>query len=193
MKPDGKVIGIVSADSNEGKSILAENLAYFLAQSSNCVFVDADMAEPTKIVGSNVKIHVKSIGNVLRGEVTLDNALLYSSESNLSILPSLASDKKETHSYLSVKSAKAIIDGCKTNSDYVVVNMPQLMAPADFYSFAQNVDQIIVIAEWGKSLSNTINFHLNQNDIKQNQILGLILENADMRKMDKHYGHKASA
>lgn len=189
----GKVVGVVAAQPGEGKSVVASNLALFLSQSARCVLIDADIRSSTPVVSDRKQGAVRSLADVLSGKAALSEALLNLKNGNLAVLASFAEEAGQVLPYLNAGSAGRVIEECRKEFDYVVVELPALLSPADFFSFAQTVDSFFIVAEWGKTLSNSLNFHLAQNGVDPDRILGVVLENADMKKMEKYYGHKVYA
>ncbi|GJL85997.1 MAG: hypothetical protein DHS20C02_17720 [Micavibrio sp.] len=184
------VIGVVSVEKTEGKSIVASNLALYTAQYANSILLDADIRSTTKKSMSGNTENGKGLADILLGKSPLKEVILHSKAENISILPSFQNDMAQTMAFLDTSRVKSLIDECKKKYDYIIVEFPPLIASADVYSFAQAVDCLVVVAEWGKTLPNNLNFHLRQNGIDSDKVIGVVLENANMKKMKKFYGHE---
>src|SRR5690606_16577112 len=84
-----KVIGIISATPNEGKSTVAANLALYLAKTgASCLLVDADVRNPT-IRQESFAEEIGGLGNVFAKEISMQDALVREARTGLSILPAL--------------------------------------------------------------------------------------------------------
>ncbi len=188
-----KVIGIISADSGKGKSIVASNLAVFAAQSSTCLLIDADIRSSEKFYGGLADGSDKGLENILIKNTSLDDTILVHKADGLSFLPRSGRDVNNALLHLNAAKVKGLVESCKKHYDIIIVDCPPLSEPSEVYGFAQAVDCFIIIAEWGKTLSNSLNFHLRQNGIPAEKILGVVLENTDTAKMVKHYGYKVPA
>jgi uncharacterized protein involved in exopolysaccharide biosynthesis/Mrp family chromosome partitioning ATPase len=188
IAPGGKkVIGVVSSDSGDARRFVAANLASFIALSSSCLLINADLrandSKPRGIGG--FKDILTRTGNMAETILRLKNG-------NLSLLESFAADLDDTLPYLTPAHVRVMVESLRAQFDNIVIIMPDLLMPAEACSFAGSVDSFIVVAEWGKTLPNELNFHLAQNKLDPAKILGVVLENADMKKMEKFYGHKIS-
>lgn len=186
-----KVIGVISAHQNEGVSMIASSLALYSGLSGdNTILIDHDLRNSTPIKGEKEQSYAMTLSHVLHGQGTLDQAVLINEAQNLAILPSVVSDNQTPFSHLSAVRVKKLVEQLAARHEYVIVDLPPLVATADVYSFAEVIDTYVVVAEWGKTLPNSLNFYLEQNGIPQDKILGLVLNKADMAKMKKFYGHK---
>lgn len=73
---------------------------------------------------------------------------------------------------------------------YIIIDLPPLISKADFQSWSQVVQGLIIIGKWGQTLPNSLNFHLSENNVDRTRIIGIALEGADLKKMQSQYGHK---
>lgn len=185
-----RVIGVVSTDSGEGKSIVAASIALYMAQFSGTILLDADMRSDSKRKRSKANSNDKGLEDVLLGKTAIKETILHCKSHNLSVIPSFQNDLGQTITFLDTEKVKRLVDECQKQHDYVIIELPPLTSTADVYSFAQAVDCLVVVAEWGKTQPNELNFHLQQNGMVAGNILGVVLENADMERMSKFYGHK---
>lgn len=185
-----RVIGVVSSDSGEGKAIVAASIALYMAQFSDTILLDADMRSGSKKKRSKSNSGEKGLEDILLGKTAMKETVLHCKSQNLSIIPSFQNDLGQTLTFLDTDKVKRLVDDCKKLNDYVIIELPPLTSTADVYSFAHAVDCLVVVAEWGKTQPNDLNFHLQQNGMGAGNILGVVLENADMERMSKFYGHK---
>ncbi|HBR68871.1 MAG TPA: hypothetical protein DEA55_05800 [Rhodospirillaceae bacterium] len=187
-----RVIGVVSSDSGEGKAIVAASIALYMAQFSGTILLDADMRSDSKRKRSKSNAGEKGLEDILLGKTAIKETILHCKSHNLSVIPSFQNDLGQTLAFLDTDKVKRLVDECQKQHDYVIIELPPLTSTADVYSFAQAVDCLVVVAEWGKTQPNELNFHLQQNGMGAGNILGVVLENADMERMSKFYGHKVN-
>lgn len=188
-----KVIGIISADAGKGKSIVASNLAVFAAQSARCLLIDADIRSSAKSYGDGAGAGESGLEDILVRNAPLDQVILSHKEDGLSFLPRSGRDVHSALLHLNAGKVKGLLETCKKHYDIVIVDCPPLTEPSEVYGFAQAVDCFIIVAEWGKTQSNSLNFHIRQNGIPAEKILGVVLDNTDTARMVKHYGYKVPA
>ena len=188
-----KVIGILSTFPGEGASEISNNLALYTGFTGNkSLFINGNLRKFTKISTQN-KVRPSFVGLAgvfLKGK-PLREVTLYNERLNVSFLPSLPEESEEVLKALNSQQLKSFINRCQNNFQYIFVDLPPLVASADLYAYAQAIDGFVLVSEWGKSLSNAINFHLQQNLIAKEKILGVVLNRSHMRKLRKFYGHTA--
>ena len=188
-----KVIGIISADAGKGKSIVASNLAVFAAQSARCLLIDADIRSSAKSYGDGAGAGESGLEDILVRNAPLEQVILSHKEDGLSFLPRSGRDVHSALLHLNAGKVKGLLETCKKHYDIVIVDCPPLTEPSEVYGFAQAVDCFIIVAEWGKTQANSLNFHIRQNGIPAEKILGVVLDNTDTARMVKHYGYKVPA
>ncbi|PCJ95738.1 MAG: hypothetical protein COA45_11980 [Zetaproteobacteria bacterium] len=182
-----KIVGVISDVPNAGKSVTASNLALFMAQSQKkCLLIDADLRNP--VLSSRNFTLGKGLSYAL-SEKTLDkDVLLHDSKTNLYVLPA---DKNSNGAANSVEldDMKALLESCKDTFDYIIIDLPPLSATSDASGLSTFIDHFLLVLEWGKSKPNSLNFYLKQSDISKSKVLGVILGQADMKKMVRNYDH----
>ncbi len=188
-----KVIGIISADAGKGKSTVASNLAVFAAQSARCLLIDADIRSSAKSYGDGAGAGESGLEDILVRNAPLEQVILSHKEDGLSFLPRSGRDVHSALLHLNAGKVKGLLETCKKHYDIVIVDCPPLTEPSEVYGFAQAVDCFIIVAEWGKTQANSLNFHIRQNGIPAEKILGVVLDNTDTARMVKHYGYKVPA
>ncbi len=182
-----KIIGVVSDIPNEGKSITAANLALFIAQTqSKCLLIDADIRNPV-LSKNNFKLVNKGLHEALTNKNIARDYLLHDQDTNLYVLPNNFSTIKTNID--DTKHMKKLLERCQEKFDYVIIDLPPLSATSDAYSFSTFIDYFLLALEWGKSEPNSLNFNLNQNNIDRDKIIGIILNQANMKQMVNNYHH----
>lgn len=186
-----RVIGFVSPNENESFS-LPLNLASYISQTATCVFVDANFRSTKRIDGEGLYFS-KGFGESLSSGVDIKAAqFIHDHEGGrkLAVLSPGAMTQDIFTDAVTLDNIGQLMKALEEKFDYVIVNVPSLLAKAEAYSFIQNVDKIVVMAKWGKTKPNDLNFVIAQNKIEKEKILGLTLTDTDMAAMEKHYGHK---
>lgn len=183
-----KVIGVTSDNPHQGKSVMAANLALYIAQSgSKCLLIDADLRNPILSEENFVKVD-NGLGAVLSKSVSLQNAIIQDPKTNLFILPS-ESKQSLTSGLVGSENMKDLIDKTKDGFEYIIIDLPALAATADASFSSVFVDAFLLVLEWGKAKPNNLDFNLKLNEISKDKILGVVLAQADMKEMAKNYGH----
>ena len=187
---ESKVIGVMADKPNFGKSVAAANLALFIAQSgSKCLLIDADVRNPI-LSQDNFVENSKGLNDALSKKKITRTMLLRDQKTDLYVLPNGQSNVSVEDKLLNASKMKELISSCIENFDYIVIDLPPLSATSDASGFSSFIDRFLLVLEWGKSKPNSLNFHLKQNDISKDQILGAILAQADMQEMMQNYDHE---
>ena len=186
-----KVIGVISIDRDGGQSAVSSNLALYTSQFAPTVLIEANIRKPSAFVRASGGL--SGTGDILQGKASLKDAVLQEPSGGLAVIPSLTQAAGRMMAHLNARNVSGLIAACKKQYDYIIVDCPSLMAVSDVYGFARAADYFVIVAEWGRTLPNNLDFHLKQNGIAKEKVLGVILENTDMKKMEKLYGHKTTA
>lgn len=185
-----KIIGIISTHPDEGASIIASSLAFSIAQSSKSptLLIDADLKTSSPIKIKNKKIKIDDLSSILADDMPLNEVTLKSKE-KVSFLPSFEFNASKTLTYLDNKNLTKLLNACEATYEYVIIDLPPLISTSDVYGFADVIDSFVIVAEWGKTLPNSLNFYLNQNSIAKEKVLGVILNKANLRKLKTNFGY----
>ncbi|MGB4057723.1 MAG: Wzz/FepE/Etk N-terminal domain-containing protein [Alphaproteobacteria bacterium] len=181
----GKTIGVVTADDNgDGQSIIAFNLALCASQKMKTLVVDANPHFSNLIFRQYKKygkINSLKLADYQKSILTREDGLL-------SIL--FLHDDKMGKRPMEFEDLKKLLGEIIENYELVVFICPPLAYQAEMFSYANVLDSFLMVAEWGKTLPNNLNYLISQNSAIKNKILGLVLENTHTDKMKRHFGYK---
>ncbi len=184
------VIGVSADVPDASKSELAGNLALHLAQSGHkCLLIDADARNPD-LTEENLGYVQKSLYQVLSGNASLDEAIILDTQTNLYILASELNIAVEKRTLVHTKAMVELVEAAKKQFDYVVVNLPSMATASDASFSVSYVDYFLFVLKWAKSKPNEFNFMLKTNEMPKDKVLGVVLGDADMKRMAKDYGHR---
>lgn len=182
-----KVIGILSDEHSLAKQIIASSVAYHLGHSAPCLLIEA--SSKPEFNKSKPVAFPNTLRDVVENNVPLKDAVIVDNRGKWAFLPPDVKTSDE-QSPLTIQKVGSLMESAKSQFEYVVIDLPPMFATADLIAYADNVDFFVVVAEWGKTLSNSLNFYLSQNDIAKDKVLGVMLVDADIKKLEKLYGHK---
>lgn len=181
---ESKVIGVISDTPHEGKSLTASNLALHAAKSGTaCLLVDADLQNPV-LSRNNALQQVDNLDSNVCKNLSFKDLLVCDPKTNLFILPSTPGNE------MTEEDMKRMIEEARNVFDYVIVDMPPLSTGSSAASIAQVIQSFLVTLEWGKTLPNRLKFHLKQSGIENENILGAVISETDMKEMEDKYSHK---
>ncbi|KRD65974.1 polysaccharide biosynthesis tyrosine autokinase [Ensifer sp. ENS10] len=198
-----RVIGIVSAVPDEGKSIIAANFAALLAASGKkTLLIDADIRKPglSKMINPPPKT---GLVEALIGESSWPAGIKIDQKTKLAIFPvggeaGAKSEPYDSHELLASPAMADLIDNARKSFDYVIVDLAALAPVVDGKAFSPLADGFIYVAEWGRTPSRLVRDLLNSEPQINGKILGVILNKTDMNELAKysdfggaeHYRHR---
>ena len=138
---DCKTIMVTSAIENEGKTNCVVNLSLALSGYGKKVcLVDCDLRKPSI---HRLQRHSSGLAYVLKGEVTLEEAIFKHDESNLDILLAGLIPPNPTELLASTKMQK-IIEQLKEKYDYVIFDTPPCIGISDVSVLGRYMDAVII-------------------------------------------------
>jgi capsular exopolysaccharide synthesis family protein len=144
-----RVIGITSPASGDGKSVTAANLALAMAQElqRRVVLVDADLRHPS--VHSLFAVERgPGLSDVLTGQATLDEALVYLPELQLSLLPAGSGADYPTE-LLGSMAMRRTLDALGGRFDRMLLDLPAALPLADVGTVAPLTDGMLMVVRAG--------------------------------------------
>ena len=142
-----KALLLTSTVPEEGKTVVAANLAVALAQANRKVLlVDADMRRPR--LGKIFHVDGQGLGlaQLLSGDVSLDAAVQPTEVERLSLIPCPATPTNPSELLESERLA-TFIASAKERYDFVLFDSPALMAVTDAAVLASRVDGVVLVVK----------------------------------------------
>ncbi|MCA1407573.1 polysaccharide biosynthesis tyrosine autokinase [Ensifer sp. IC3342] len=187
---DSRVIGIVSAVPDEGKSVIAANFAAQLAASGKrTLLIDGDIRKPglTQMITPTPRT---GLVETLMGEATWPAGIKVDQRTKLAIFPvgGGASNHQphQSHELLASAAMANLIENARSSFDYVVVDLAPLAPVVDAKAFAPLADGFIFVVEWGKTPSRLVRDVLHSEPQINSKVLGVILNKTDMDELSKY-------
>ena len=184
---DVKVVSITSCVPNEGKSMVAFNLAVSMADSGKKVlFVDGDLRKSVLIGRYKINKAIKGLTQFLSGVEPLENVKYTTNIENLHMILSGPVPPNPAE-LLSSKKFAELVEATKKEYDYVVIDTPPIGQVIDPAIVAQQTDGVIFLV----SQAN-ISYKYAQKQIEQLKksgcrILGAVLNKVDPEGKGSYY------
>ncbi|MGN0334291.1 MAG: polysaccharide biosynthesis tyrosine autokinase [Lachnospiraceae bacterium] len=175
-KENRKVLVVTSVSENEGKSTAAANLAICLAeQSKKVMLIDGDFRRPSQFLIFNKKVRSdQEIGEVLKGNADAADAFLKTNIPNLFLMLGKNCYSSSTEMVQSVRM-KQILDVCRRNMDYVIIDSPPTGLMGDAEALAGYSDAVMLIVKQNYIYSEDINDVLDSFREHHSEVLGVVL------------------
>ncbi len=176
----GRTVGITSPCPQDGKSTTSINLAYALANEGHkVVLIDADMRHPSVYTSLELPIS-PGLSNVLSGEekINLHKGVLHE---NLSVMTSgdLPPNPSEL---IGSHKMKEILDSFKKSYDYILVDLPPVLAVSDPIVVSKYINGIILVTRCGYTRRKDIVESVRQFKFANVKIFGFVYNAAGIRK-----------
>jgi protein-tyrosine kinase len=168
---------VTSPGSRDGKSVTAANLALTMAQEfqRNVILVDADLRRSSvhTLFGLDFK---PGLADVLAGEVTLEEALVYLPEYRLTILPAGRTPHFPTELLGSMAMRRAI-DMLRARFDRILIDLPAVIPLADAGTIASLADGVVMVVRAGVTQRPALEEALTV--FEESKVLGVVLNDAN--------------
>lgn len=169
----GNIVGIVSAEPQDGKSFTSLNLAYTLAADNNkVVLIDGDMRKPT--IDKYFEIdNVPGLSDIFTNptkEYPIHKSVL-TEKMDLICCGTIPPNPSQL---LSSEEMKNILDNLSSKYDYVVIDLPPINVVADSLGASKYFDGIIVVSRHNKTRKKDLQEAIRQLTFVQAKILGIV-------------------
>jgi succinoglycan biosynthesis transport protein ExoP len=181
---------IVSALPGEGKTTVALNLSYALAQHANTCLVDADLRKG-RVARAFSLATGQGLGDVLTGDAMLENSLLeIPGMSNLSILPA-GRTKGNVGQLICSEKMEQTLAGLRERFGFVVVDSAPILPFVDGRALSTLVDAVVLVGRAGVTTRQAMRRSVELiSEVHGAPILQVVLNGADRNSTDyKYYGY----
>ena len=176
---------ITSSEGEEGKSVVAVNLAFCLAHRPNerVLLVEADLRRPTasSLLTTSTLVGITEWSE---GKLILDDALYRVRDLPLWFL-SAGRGVEEPMSLLESKRFAEMLETISSSFDWVLLDATPMLPMADSTSLSRLCDGVLVVVREGYTRRRVLNKALAS--IEQNKLLGTILNEASMLEVGSYY------
>ncbi|MCF0230195.1 MAG: polysaccharide biosynthesis tyrosine autokinase, partial [Parasporobacterium sp.] len=182
------IIGITSAERNEGKSTTAINLATAFAQlGKKVVLIDGDLRLPTVAAKLGVR-PTPGLSNYLIGESELKEIGRKGATDNLFIIPSGNVPPEPTWLLQSERMVQ-LLEQLKKNMDYIFIDLPPAVIVSDAKMMSNILDGYILAVHRGSTHFKVVDEMIHSLDMADAKILGFVLTHESNGK-SKYYKSK---
>ena len=171
----GATVMITSAQSGEGKTITAVNLALTFAKafSQTALLVDADLKRQQvhQVMGFESG---RGLGDYLQDGCDISQLMIWPGIEKLTVI-SGGTRIEESSELLGSPGMRTLVEGMKSRYEdrYIFFDAPPVLSGADAISFAPLVDHILFVVQADRSSMANVNKALGM--LPKEKILGIVL------------------
>jgi polysaccharide biosynthesis transport protein len=182
-----RVIAVMSAIKNEGKTLTSINLSAALAKDFDrrVLLLEADFKNPTvaRLLGRSVN---GGLTNLLSMKTDLDHVALSYFDGRLTIVPAGKSFGDDLR-LLGSDQAREFIQQMKARYDYVLLDIPPVLPLADANVITGLADGLIMVILAGRTPQHVVKRALA--DLDRGKIIGVVLNNVSSFMSHYYYYH----
>ncbi len=185
-----KLVMIASAMPGEGKTLVASNLASLSAlagEKTLLINFDARKTSPL-FQGPSAAEPDWPLLEFLRNS-QLDTFLTAAWESDTLHVLSPACSGSDAWSKFLRPQMREFLSFCKSRYDRIWIDTPPLQLFSDALIFANQVDGIVLVAQWGKTTKKQVEKSLDIISKNNGNILGIVINRTDIRQAVYNAGH----
>jgi capsular exopolysaccharide synthesis family protein len=184
---------ITSSTVDEGKSVVAVNLAFTLARRPNerTLLIEADLRRPS-VSALLTSSHLPGISEWNDGKMALEDSLYQVRDLPLWFLPAGKPMDEPLHLLESGKFAK-MLETISSSFDWVLLDATPILPMADSTSLSRLCDGVLVVVRDGFTRRKILNKALDC--IEKSKLLGTVFNQASMLNIDydHYYGSNNSS
>lgn len=170
-----KIIAVTSTVEGEGKSVTSTNFAVFCASTgARTLLIDADLRR-CHLSRELAPEGVFSLASVIRGEAQTDQALTRLSDMFWFLTAGNARETANSSELLRSEGMKRLLATMADQFDYIIVDMPPLLAMVDGRAIEPLVDYFIYVIEWGKIERQIVRNTLTEHPTLYKKCIGAVL------------------
>jgi capsular exopolysaccharide synthesis family protein len=181
---------ITSSEGDEGKSVIAVNLAFSLARRPNerILLIEADLRRPSAsslLTNSSLR----GITEWSEGKLEIEDSLYRVDDLPLWFLSAGQGIAEPMHLLESDRFSK-MLETVSASFDWVILDATPMLPMADSTSLSRLCDGVLVVVREGYTRRRVLDKALAS--IEKNKLLGTVLNQASMLKIgyDRYYGSK---
>jgi succinoglycan biosynthesis transport protein ExoP len=185
-----KVIGMLSAVPNEGKSTVAANLASIFANSGQrTLLIDGDLRNP-RISSDLAPGATGGLIELIQGRASAEDVWWTDPETGLKLIPAVVTHRvNNSGDVMGSERLKSILSGLAAQFDYIIIDLPPIGAVVDARAISPQIDGFIMVVEWGKTRVDVLDEALLSLGTVGDKIIGGVLNKVDYRMLNNIDGY----
>lgn len=181
-----RVLGLTSAFPGEGKSSLAAALATVIAQGGQrVILVDCDLRNPSLSRALSPDAQ-SGVMEAVHGHVNFQELIWTDPATNLSFLPGVPGSQGSSSEFLASAEAVTLFSALRKFFDYIIVDLPPLVAATDVRAASQLLDSYLLVVEWGRTKIDAVQYAMRHAPGVYERTAGIVLNKVDVEAMGRY-------
>ncbi|WP_367375415.1 GumC family protein [Pseudomonas lini] len=182
-----QVVLVASTMAEEGKSTVANNLAYSLTMLERVLLIDADMRKPSLSLNFDFPADAPGLANVLAGTARLEDCIR--TVGNLDMLPA-GKLSPPPLDLLSSSRLAPMLKVLKSRYQRIIIDSPPAQMVSDALLLAKHSDAVIYVIKADSTPVSQVQKCLALLQQSHAPVFGVVLNQVDLRKARKQgYSH----
>ncbi|WP_095053861.1 polysaccharide biosynthesis tyrosine autokinase [Pseudomonas sp. Irchel s3b2] len=182
-----QVVLVASTMAEEGKSTIANNLAYSLTMLERVLLIDADMRKPSLSLNFDFPEDAPGLANVLAGTARLEDCIR--TVGNLDMLPA-GKLSPPPLDLLSSPRLAPLLKVLKSRYQRIIIDSPPAQMVSDALLLAKHSDAVIYVIKAESTPVSQVQKCLAILQQSRAPVFGVVLNQVDLRKARKQgYSH----
>ncbi len=180
-----KTLAVTSANSGEGKSTCAINLASVMAMSvgRNVLLIDCDLRRPKVHWTLGLQPHL-GLAEVLLNQATVEDAIQKLDGVNLDVLP-VRKIPENPSELLASEDMRKLVEGIADRYDRIILDTPACLGMPDAKTVSEICDGLVMVVRAGVTPQEDIQAALDILD--RRRIVGMVLNGSESTR--EQYGY----
>ncbi|MBY6191794.1 polysaccharide biosynthesis tyrosine autokinase [Microbulbifer agarilyticus] len=187
-----RTILITSSVPAEGKTTVAENLAFALSQVERVLLVDLDLRKPTVAADFRIASNHPGITDLIQGNKLLEECVYKDIGSNLHVMPS-GSHLSDPQQLLVSPRFSETISSLAQDYDRIVIDSPPVQAVSDALIISHLTDALLYVIKYDCTNKRTVSRGIERLTKINSKIDGIVLTHVDTSKdaiyADEYYDY----
>ncbi len=179
-KQGGSVLTFTSSYPEDGKTLVAANLALMFAMSDvKVVLVDADIRKGRVSKFFKCK-RTPGLSDYLSGQASLDEVLRYSEVNENLYYITCGTHSPKPYELLESDSMVSLLDELKSKFDYILIDTPPVLMVSDALAVAPKTDGAVLICRHNVSYISDVQRSLSTLQFAKANVLGVVVNDYHM-------------
>jgi len=187
LEKPAKVISVTSSVPGEGKTTVAENLGFALAQMEKVLLIDADMRRPSVGREFGLPVYHPGLSNLIAGSSQLNECVYHDEKSGLDVIPAGAVPPNPQELLSSPRFAK-VLQLLTDTYDRVIIDTAPAQVVSDALIVSRVADSMLYVVKADSTRQKMINNGIGRLLQVGARLDGVVLNQVDTTSKTSYYG-----